>query len=294
MADDLDFSSPAGAAKPAAAPKPAAPQGSVYIPALARTFFEAAGKEESVAANTIFFSEGQKAGFFAREKMYYLAEGEVVLAVKGKPIAVLKAGQIFGEMSTITDAPRTATAIAKTPCRVIALDDKQFVKGLQQKPEFALMMTAVMIQRLRGMMAKLSGVPSAGQAKESPRVFEKALLASMAQGLGEQAQMRCEKGKIIMIAGQTGALMYVVLEGRVAISIRGAVVQYVGPGGVFGEMALIDQSPRAANASAETDCVLLGINRNVFLNLVKTDPTFGASLLQAVAERVRTTAAGVN
>jgi len=292
--DDLDFSSPSptpAKPKPAAAP---APQGSVYIPAIARTFFEAAGKEEAVAANTVFFSEGQKAGFLRRDKMYYLAEGEVVLLVKGKPIASIKPGQIFGEMSCITDAPRTATAIAKTPCRVIAIDDKQFAKGLQQKPEFALMMTGVMIQRLRGMMAKLSGVPSAGAAKESPRVFEKALLASMAQGLGEQAHMRCEKGKVIMVAGQTGALMYVVLEGRVAISIRGAVVQYVGPGGVFGEMALIDQSPRAANASAETDCVLLGINKPVFLNLVKTDPTFGLSLLTAVAERVRTTAAGVN
>ncbi|MGQ0651388.1 MAG: Crp/Fnr family transcriptional regulator [Betaproteobacteria bacterium] len=291
--DDLDFSSPPPA-KPA--PKPAAPtaQAPVYIPAIARAFFEAAGKEESAAANTVFFAENQKAGFLKRDKMYYLVEGEVVLAVKGKPIAAIKAGQIFGEMSAITDAPRTATALARTPCRVIALDDRQFMKGLQRKPEFALMMTGVMIQRLRGMMAKLSGVPSAGGAKESPRVFDKSLLASMAQGLGEQAQMRCEKGKVIMVAGQTGALMYVVLEGRVAISIRGAVVQYVGPGGVFGEMALIDQSPRAANASAETDCVLLGINKPVFLNLVKTDPTFGASLLAAVAERVRTTAAGIN
>jgi hypothetical protein len=40
--------------------------------------------------------------------------------------------------------------------------------------------------------------------------------------------------------------------------------------------------------------VLLGINRQVFLNLVKSDPTFGASLLSAVAERVRNTAAGLN
>jgi len=294
MSDDLDFSSPAPA-KPAAKPAPAAaPQGSVYIPAIARTFFEAAGKEEAAAANTVFFSEGQKAGFLRRDKMYYLAEGEVALLVKGKPIAVVKPGHIFGEMSCITDAPRTASAVAKTACRVIAIDDRQFTKGLQQKPEFALMMTGVMIQRLRGMMAKLSGVPSAGAAKESPRVFDKALLASMVKGLGEQAQMRCEKGKVIMVAGQTGALMYVVLEGRVAISIRGAVVQYVGPGGVFGEMALIDQSPRAANASAETDSILLGINRPVFLNLIKTDPTFGLSLLTAVAERVRTTAAGMN
>jgi CRP-like cAMP-binding protein len=299
MSDDLDFSSPGDAAKPAAPPaKPAgpapAPQGAVYVPAIARMFFEAAGKEEAAAANTIFFSEGQKAGFLRRDKMYYLAEGEVVLAVKAKPIAVLKAGQIFGEMSTITDAPRTATAIAKTACRIIAIDDKQFVKGLQQKPEFALMMIGVMIQRLRGMMSKLSGVPNSTDAKESPRVFEKNLLASMAENLGEQAKQRYEKGKIIMIAGQTGALMYVVLEGRVSISIRGAVVQYVGQGGVFGEMALIDQSPRAANAAAETDCVLLGIAKPVFLNLVKSDPTFGASLLTAVAERVRNTAAGLN
>jgi CRP-like cAMP-binding protein len=200
MSDDLDFSSPAPA-KPAPKPAAPAPQAAVYIPAIARTFFEAAGKEEGVAANTIFFSEGQKAGFLSRDKMYYLAEGEVVLAVKSKPIAAIKAGQIFGEMSCITDAPRTATAIAKTPCRVIALDEKQFMKGLQQKPEFALMMTGVMIQRLRGMMAKLSGVPNTANAKESPRVFDKTLLASMAQGLGEQARTRYEKGKVIMVAG---------------------------------------------------------------------------------------------
>jgi hypothetical protein len=51
------------------------------------------------------------------------------------------------------------------------------------------------------MMAKLSGVPNTANAKESPRVFDKTLLASMAQGLGEQARTRYEKGKVIMVAG---------------------------------------------------------------------------------------------
>jgi len=59
-------------------------------------------------------------------------------------------------------------------------------------------------------------------------------------------------------------------------------------------MALVDQSPRSANAAAETDCSLLAINRNVFLSLVKSDPTFGISLLSATAERVRNMVAGVN
>ena len=167
---------------------------------------------------------------------------------------------------------KQAAAIANAELGL--LDDKGFAAALQKKPEFALMMLGTMIMRLRGMIARLSGIPSTAEMKDS-RVFDKNLLNQMIQGLGDQAVVRYEKGKIIMIAGQAGALMYVVTEGRVAISIRGAVVDRVGPGGIFGEMALIDQSPRAANAVAEADCALLAINRNVFLNLVKSEPRFG-------------------
>jgi CRP-like cAMP-binding protein len=297
MSDDLDFSQPAGAPKPPAPAKPAAaPSVPLYIPAVARSFFETAGKEESVPAGTVFSSENEKASrlFLKRDKMYFLLEGRVALVAKGRTIGEPKVGEIFGEMAAISDSPRSATALAQSPCRVISLDDKGFAIALQKKPEFALMMLGTMIMRLRGMIAKLSGVPIGTQAKEQTRVFEKNLLASMAKGLGDQAVMRYEKGKVIMVAGQTGALMYVVINGSVAISIRGAVVERVSQGGIFGEMALIDQSPRAANASAETDCALLMINRQVFLNLVKSEPTFGISLLGAMAERLRNTGAALN
>jgi CRP-like cAMP-binding protein len=286
--DDLDFSRSGGPLKPAPA---AAPQAPVYIPAIARAFFESAGKEESVAAGTVFFAENEKASriLLKRDKMYLLVEGEVALSVRGKPLGGVKAGHIFGEMAAISDSPRSATAVARSACRVIPLDDKQFSAALQKKPEFALMMLGVLIQRLRGMIGKLSGVPNATM-KES-RVFDKKLLASLEAGLGDQARVRYDRGKVIMVAGQTGALMYVVVGGRVSISIRGAVVERVGPGGVFGEMALVDQSPRSANAVADADCQLLAINRAVFLNLVKSDPTFGIALLGSMAERVRNTAA---
>ena len=292
--DDLDFSKPAGAPKPAATPAAAAPQAPLYIPAIARSFFESAGKEETVAPGSVFFAENEKASriLLKRDKMYLLLEGQVALSARGKPLGAVKVGHIFGEMAAISDSPRSATAVARSECRVISLDDKQFTAALQKKPEFALMMLGTLIVRLREMIAKLSGIPTA-ETKES-RVFDKKLLASLHAGLGAQATVRYERGKVIMVAGQTGALMYVVLEGKVAISIRGAVVERVGPGGVFGEMALVDQSPRSANAAAETDCTLLAINRNVFLNLVKSEPNFGISLLSAMAERLRNTAAGVN
>ena len=291
MADDLDFSKPAGPPKPAAAP---AAQPPLYIPAVARAFFESAGKEESVDAGTVFFAENEKASrlLLKRDKMYYLLEGQVALVAKGQQIGAPKVGEIFGEMAAMSDSPRSATAVAKSPCRVLALDDKGFAAALQKKPEFALMMLGTMIMRLRGMIAKLSGIPSTSEVKES-RVFDKTLLNQMIQGLGEQSVVRYDKGKIIMVAGQAGALMYVVTEGRVAISIRGAIVERIGPGGVFGEMALVDQSPRAANAVAETEVSLLAINRNVFVNLVKSTPTFGIALLAATAERLRNTAAAL-
>jgi CRP-like cAMP-binding protein len=56
---------------------------------------------------------------------------------------------------------------------------------------------------------------------------------------------------------------------------------------MFGEMALISRGERVASATARTDCVLLTINRNVFLDLVGTHPRFAISLLGAVGDRAR-------
>ena len=81
--------------------------------------------------------------------------------------------------------------------------------------------------------------------------------------------------------------MYVVIKGSVAVSIKSKVVERAGPGGVFGEMALVDQSPRAASAIAETNTALLPVNRDDFLSLVKNTPAVAVSLLRSLAERLR-------
>jgi len=283
--DELDFSQPAKPRPPAPA---AAPPKPVYNAAVALEFFRAGGKAEAVAAGTRFFEENEKAGFFGRDKMYLLLEGDVGLTVRGAPVGRVKIGEIFGEMAAISDSPRTATAVAKTPCRVIALDDKAFRKALQVKPEFALMLMGMMIERLRAMLARpgAASVGGADGAAES-RIFDKDMLQALARGLGDAALARHGAGTTLFREGAAGALAYVLLEGRVAVTIQGRLVQKVGPGGIFGEMALVDQATRAATATAETDCALLSINRTVFLNLVKANPDFGAALLGAVAERVR-------
>lgn len=282
---DLDFSQPIPP-KPAAPAAPPPPP--VYNAAMAMEFFKSTGKSESFAAGATIFSEGDKGGLFKRDKMYVLILGEIEMAAQNKVIGSVKPGEVFGEMAVIAGAARTATAKAKSQCTVIALDDKQFEAALQQKPEFALMMMSVMNARLRSTIARLraSGSLHAGVAVEDG-VFEKKLMQGLVRLMGDQEPMRYEAGKVIMQEGTGGAFMYVVLEGMVAISIKGGVVAKVGTGGMFGEMALVDQSVRSATAKAEADCTLLAINRPTFLQLVKTSPAFGSSLLAGLAARAK-------
>src|SRR5258708_24019226 len=153
--EERDFSKPAQPKPQPAAPAPK----QVYNAAMALEFFRAGGKPESASPGTTFFEENEKAGFLKRDKMYLLMEGEVTLVAKGRVIGVVKAGEIFGEMAAISESPRSATAVAKTESRVIALDDNEFLKALAVKPEFALLLMGMMILRLRAMIARLAHNP---------------------------------------------------------------------------------------------------------------------------------------
>jgi len=264
-------------------------QGAGWNIEVARAFFESAGKPESVVAGTVFFAEQQKANrlLFKRDRMYLLLEGDVALSSNGRALHPVLAGGIFGEMASISHTPRSATATAKSACRVIALDDRQFQQALRAKPEFALMLMHLMIVRLREVVTQLVDrdvLPAEAAVKEAV-VFEPKLLAELKGELAATPPVFYDAKKVILREGQAGILMYVVLEGRVAIRVGGAVLERVGPGGVFGEMALIDAAPRAASAVAEAECSLLAIDRRTFLALMATKPAFGVSLLTAAAER---------
>lgn len=264
-------------------------QSAVYSPALALEFFRATGTVEVKPAGKPIFSENEKAGgFFSKgARMYLLLDGEIGLMVKGKFFGVVKAGDIFGELAVIAGVPRSATAMAKAECKVLSLDEKQFHAALQKTPEFALMLMSSMGQRMRQSIAKLGAGASAAPPMERSDVIDRKMLQELVRELGGQPPIPYGLGKTIVAAGAVGASMYVVMDGHVSISIGNRVVERVGPGGVFGEMALVDRSPRAATASAESDCSLITIGRNDFIALVKAKPLFGALLLKSLAERMQ-------
>jgi CRP-like cAMP-binding protein len=290
--DELDFSSKPAAPEPAAArvAVQSTAQSPLYQPALALAFFRSAGTlEEKSGGKPIFLENEKPGGLFSKgAKMYLLIEGEVGLMIRSKFFGVVKKGEVFGELAVIGGLPRSATAMAKTDSRVLSLDEKQFHSALQKTPDFALMLMSIMVQRLRQSLAKLgTGGTAASAPTDHSDVLDRKMLAGLQSELGRQEPALFPAGKVIMSAGATGAFMYVVMEGRVAISVSERIVERVGPGGMFGEMALVDRSARAATATAETNCSLLAINRNDFLELVRSKPAFGASLLKSIALRMQ-------
>lgn len=265
-----------------------------YNTSVAMEFFRFAGKPKTFAKGKKIFAENQRGIPFLLmpNRMYLLLDGEVGIFSGNKPLATVRPGQIFGEMASIDQGPRTGTAMTKSACRVIALDNRQLQTALGKYPEFALMLMSVMIGRLRESIGRLGSPesPVTGTQRRESVPLRKDLIEDLARVLGSDAHLSYETGATIVREGQIGVLMYIVLKGKVAIRVGGNVVENVGPGGLFGEMALVDRTPRLASAVAESNCKLLAINRNAFLNLVKHSRRFAASLLSAVSARARYTA----
>jgi CRP/FNR family cyclic AMP-dependent transcriptional regulator len=254
-------------------------------------FVESAGSAMHAAAGEVIFAENEKSNalLLQRDKMYFLADGEIDLTVNKKLVGVVRKGEFVGEMALITGMPRSATATARTDCRLYSLNKDQLHAALQDNPEFGLLLMSMMIARLRNTITLVSARGKLSKVTElkDAAVFDRKLLDKLVGELDDSARVRYPRGKVIVQEGQAGVLMYVVLEGSVEITIKNKAVGEIGPGGMFGEMALITHEERVASAVAKTDCVLLAVNRNVFLDLVKGNPKFAVSLLGAVGDRAR-------
>jgi len=98
---------------------------------------------------------------------------------------------------------------------------------------------------------------------------------------------RYAAGDVIFAKGDKGDAMYVVRTGEVAIERDGRVMETLSGGGIFGEMALIDGSPRSATALAKTDAEVAPINEKSFLFLVHETPFFAIAVMRTLAERLR-------
>ena len=81
--------------------------------------------------------------------------------------------------------------------------------------------------------------------------------------------------------------MYVLLEGEMDVRLGDYVVETARAGALIGEMALIDDSPRAANAVAKSACRLAPIDQRQFHFLIQQPPHFATHVMKELADRLR-------
>lgn len=81
--------------------------------------------------------------------------------------------------------------------------------------------------------------------------------------------------------------MYTVIEGEVEIIINDTVIETVEPGGILGELALIDNKPRSATAIAKSNCKLVPTDEKRLTFLIQQPPYFSIQIMRIMADRLR-------
>ena len=100
-------------------------------------------------------------------------------------------------------------------------------------------------------------------------------------------ERRYSAGDSVTQEGAGGVGFFVVEEGEADVTVGGDARGSVGPGDYFGEIALINESPRTATLTARTDMVCYGMTPWDFRPLVESNSTIAWKLLTAMAEKMK-------
>jgi CRP-like cAMP-binding protein len=103
-----------------------------------------------------------------------------------------------------------------------------------------------------------------------------------------------KRGATIFSKGDPGNSLIAVISGTVKISIssadgRSAILNLIGPGEIFGEVALLDGLARTADATANTNCEIYVIDRRDFLPFVRSQPALAMKFIELLCTRLRWT-----
>ena len=104
----------------------------------------------------------------------------------------------------------------------------------------------------------------------------------------ENRTVRLDAGEVLFKDGDPGSTMYVVRSGTLTIRSGPVVYEHVGPGGMVGEMGIVEvRMPRSAMVYARTSAELVEIDEDRFLALVEETPAFALAVMRVLSRRLR-------
>ena len=104
---------------------------------------------------------------------------------------------------------------------------------------------------------------------------------------GSLDEVEVPAGKVLVEQGRIGMEFFLIVDGTAAVLRSGKKVAILGPGGHFGELALLDRRPRSATVVSETEMDLLVLSQRQFNSLLEAVPTIARKMLAALSNRLR-------
>jgi CRP-like cAMP-binding protein len=263
----------------------------------------------SFAVEEVIFAEGDPT-----RDLKIVREGAVRIA-RATPIGVqvltnLDAGSLFGEVSYLDALPRSATATGLDEGSLFTLPADALDAVVESNRELAVSLLwgfwqtlAAKVRAANARMSELFGAPSKPSQEDreddggGTRVHlteETKLDILREQGLSSQemrllAKYSREKSypanALIFAEGGPGDRLYIVVDGNVRISrmvpgMGEECLSILERGEVFGELALIDEQPRSADARAHSaGCTVFSISKSLLEEVLSMDPDAAVQFL---------------
>ena len=229
------------------------------------------------------------------EQFFVITGGRAEVCVRqpdGRDVPVdrLGAGQYFGEMALVGRQPRRATvrAAGDEPLRLVALDAATFDRLVTESP--ALRDELQSLISLRQMQSQVTALAEVAQTDAGREALRRLTAGAPARAFAP--------GETIIRQGELGEVFYFILEGAVEVFVRRGedetLIDRHGPGGHFGELALLGDRRRTATVRAaplalgERDGVgarVLELDAAAFESLRQLSGQFAAEVDKAAAER---------
>jgi CRP-like cAMP-binding protein len=238
------------------------------------------------------------------DAMYMVYDGTLDVSsgagVEFSHLASLGPGEIFGEMALVDAKPRSATVIAAVDSVVIPITAEFLRENIRKDPKFIFQIIETLILRIDNTGQKLREKQASkgegadpldltGDMEGAPDIMS---FLRIFKGFADPNKyVDFEPGDIIFTEGDPGDLMFIILEGAVAISIsvdgRQKAVSRMGRGDFFGESALITHSPRSSAARAAVPTTLFPVVRKDLMDGILGDPPAALQLVQILILRLR-------
>lgn len=219
----------------------------------------------------------------------YMIEDGIVRVItasrEGEHYEELQQGELLGQTALITGKPYPSTAFAVTDVNAWVLARNDYLNLIAEHPTLKLAFSRALAENL--------GVDEQAQAVE--RLMALPLFADAdrdaLQAIAERLVMRhFPSGELIYAQGTPGDAIYVVESGRVKLvsdaATEAELLERVGPGQSFGEMALLTGRTRAEAAKAIDDTTLWVLYKTEYDDLIVQHPALSLALSRALSSKL--------